>query len=379
MGTLLIFLVVFIPMGWLLWRILRYTRDTIGTNSPLKVQRIYQTTLRYFFVRIDYMLVAMCTFIGVLTIYAALFSTFSGPDPLIGRAILFVISFVFLSLAGIIFAIDLNHWLYARGVVITTFPDERELGIQLPDNTLRIKEGDIRKISICHNNARLQQGFNQFHLDNGSSFVLSFRTEGLEVIQEYFKGIPVEEFVQHVPLIRKTLNDRNPESEVLVTENRYGWLTYFTVFLLGVGLIVMTYMMYKDAKWQDDMSTHAPVVCMKIKYGTRGAGTVKYPDKIHAEYLGKTYHFDMGRKYYRSLLGVDTIAVYFDEASGRAFLPTSGKVKHYTGLYLLIAGAGLLFVGGSTREFIKIARKRNPRTNKHSSQKTQRRLVKNFL
>jgi uncharacterized membrane protein YesL len=360
MGTLLVFLVVFFPMGWLLWRMLRFTRDTIGTNSPLKVQRIYQTTFRSFFVRMDYLFVAICLVMGVVMINAALFASFSGPDPVIGRALLFIISFLFLCLAAIILIIDLNHWPYARGVVITTFPDEHELDIQLPDATLRIREGDIRKISIYRNSAKLQLGFTQFHLNNGDSFLLSFRTEGLEVIQEYFKGIPVEEFVQYVPLIRRTLNVRNPEHEVLVNKNqRFGWLNFFIIFLLGVCFVVMTYMMYIDAKWQDDMSTHSPVVCMKIKYGIRGAGTVKYPDKVYAEYLGKTYHFEMGRKYYRSLLGVDTIAVYFDQASGRAFLPTSGQVKHYTGLYLLIAGVGLLFIGGSTWEFVKIVRKRN--------------------
>ncbi|TLV00361.1 hypothetical protein [Dyadobacter luticola] len=367
MGTLLVFLVVFLPMGWLLWRMLRYTRDTIGTNSPLKVQRIYYTTFQSIFLRIDCLFALMCAFIGIIIINAALFSTFSGPDPLIGRTILFVISFVFLCIAAVILVVDLNHWPYARGVVITTFPDEHELDIQLPGRTLRIKEGDIHKISIYHNNGKLLLGFTQFHLKNGDSFLLSFRTEGLGVIQEYFKGIPVEEFVRHVPLIRNTLNVKNPEHEVLVSDNRHGWVTYFIAFLLGIFFVAMTYMMYKDAKWQDDMSTHSPVVCMKITYRERGAGTVKYPDKVYGEYLGKTYHFDMGRKYFRKLSGVDTIAVYFDQATGRAFLPTSGQVKHYTGLYLLIGGVGLLFIGGSTWEIIKIVKKRNRKASKSFS------------
>jgi hypothetical protein len=202
MGTLLVFLVVFLPMGWLLWRMLRFTRDTIGTNSPLKVQRIYQTTFRSFFVKIDYLFVGMLLVMTAVMVNAALFATFSGPDPVIGRTIFFVISFVFLCLAAVILIVDLNHWPYARGVVITTFPEEHELDIQLPDTTLRIKEGDIIRITLYHNNARLQLGFTQFHLNNGNSFLLSFKTEGLWVIQEYFKGIPVEEHVQHVPLIR---------------------------------------------------------------------------------------------------------------------------------------------------------------------------------
>ncbi|HEV7381476.1 MAG TPA: hypothetical protein VGN64_16880 [Dyadobacter sp.] len=362
MGTLLVFLVVFLPIGWFLWRMLRYTRDTIGTNSPLKVQRIYHTTFQSIFIRIDYILVVICAFMGGVFIYAALFSTFSGLDPITGRTILFVMSSIVLSLAAVILVVDLNHWPYTRGVVITTFPDEHELDVQLPDATFRIKKGDIRKISIYHNNARLQLGFAQYHLQNGDSFLLSFRTEGLEVIQEYFKGIPVEEFVYHIPLISKHQSVTRHEHKDQVKENRYGWLTFFIQFLVGVCLVTITCMMYKDAKWQDDMSMHAPVVCMKIKYGIRGAGTVKYPDQVYADYMGKTYHFDMGRKYYRSLTGVDSIAVYFDQTTGRAFLPTSGQVRHYTGLYLLIAGVGLLFIGVSSRELIKIAGKRHPET-----------------
>jgi uncharacterized membrane protein YesL len=369
MGTLLVFLIVFLLMGWLIWRMLRFTRDTVGTNSPLKVQRIYQTTFRSFFVRIDSLFVAIFLVVGVVMINAVLFATFSGTGPVIARTMLLIVSLVILGLAAVILAVDFNHWPYARGVVITTFPEEHELEIQLPDVTLRLREGDIRKISLYHNNGKLQLGFAQFQLNNGDTFLLPFNTEGLGVIQEYFKGIPVEEHLRHVPLIRTSFKESRLMDEVLIVENRrYGWISSVFVFLLGVFFVVITYMMYIDAKWEDDMSTQAPVVCMKIKYAARGAGTVKYPDKIYAEYLGKTYHFDMGRKYYRSLLGVDTIAVYFDEASGRAFLPTSGQVKHYMGLYLLIGGVGLLLMGGSIWEVVKIVRKGNPKISKQVGQ-----------
>ena len=149
-------------------------------------------------------------------------------------------------------------------------------------------------------------------------------------------------------------------NEVLIVENRrYGWIVPFVTFLFGICLLVITYMMYTSAKWEDEMSAHLPVVCMKINYGTEGLGTVKYPDRIYAEYLGTTYNFSMGRKYYRSLSGVDTIAVHFDPASGKAFLPTtSARVKHYTGLYILFAAGGLVLIGGGVWEFVKIFKKR---------------------
>lgn len=65
----------------------------------------------------------------------------------------------------------------------------------------------------------------------------------------------------------------------------------------------------------------------------RGVGTVKNPDDIYVEYRGKMHSFEFGRKYYRSLLGVDTIEATLEPASGRAFLPVSGRVKHFTVLY----------------------------------------------
>lgn len=63
---------------------------------------------------------------------------------------------------------------------------------------------------------------------------------------------------------------------------------------LGLVLLAVTYGMYRDAVWQDKMLTHVPIFCMKITYGTRGAGTVRNPYNVYAEYHGKTYNFEMG-------------------------------------------------------------------------------------
>lgn len=133
------------------------------------------------------------------------------------------------------------------------------------------------------------------------------------------------------------------------------WLFLF-MFGIGVALLIITYGMYRDALWQDQMSTRSPIVCMKILYGTRGWGTVKNPDNVYAEYQGKTYHFELGRKTYRSLLGVDTIEACLDSASGRAFLPTSGRVKHFTALYFWLGGIGIVVIAGTVWEFAKLAR-----------------------
>lgn len=138
-------------------------------------------------------------------------------------------------------------------------------------------------------------------------------------------------------------------------KNRGIW-SYILLFALGLALIVITYGSYQDDAMLDEMSTGSPVVCMKITARTRGAETVKYPCKVYADYRGKTYQFEMGSKSFRKMLGVDTIEACLNTASGRAFLPISGRVTHYMGLYFLIGGGGVLFAGMSIKGFVQIAR-----------------------
>ena len=83
------------------------------------------------------------------------------------------------------------------------------------------------------------------------------------------------------------------------------------------------------------------------------------PDEIYAEYKGKIYKFEFGRRHFRSVMGVDSIAVSLDSMSGRAVLPTSGRIRKLTFSFVLIAGIGVLLIWISIMEGIK--RARNPR------------------
>lgn len=189
-------------MGWLIWRMVRYTRDTIGSNSPMKVQRIYRTTMQSFFVRSEYLFVLMGLIMFCATMHAVFFARFSTPYPEIGRAVVFLLSLASLAVPAMIVSVDLNHWPYSRGVVITSFPEVHQLEIELSDAVLVLKEGDISRIQVFHNNGKLQLGFAVFYLTRGDHFILPFKTEGMWVIPEYFKGLPVEYFDRLVPLIR---------------------------------------------------------------------------------------------------------------------------------------------------------------------------------
>jgi hypothetical protein len=138
----------------------------------------------------------------------------------------------------------------------------------------------------------------------------------------------------------------------------FGWVGFLLAFLLGVALLAFTYLMYRDAVWQDEMVKDSPVVCMKILSRTKGLGTVKYPNKIKATYGGKEYHFNVGSKLYRNLAGVDTIAVFFDSSRSRAVLPTTGQVRHYAFLYFMLFVVSMILIVGSILETIKLRKGR---------------------
>lgn len=140
---------------------------------------------------------------------------------------------------------------------------------------------------------------------------------------------------------------------MLKIQEEFGWAKFFFTFFLGSFFVFLTYMIYQEEASNDSQAFRSPIVCMKITARERGAGTVKFPDRIFAEFQGKTYNLSMGRKYFRSLINVDTIAVSFDSASGKAVLPFSGRVRHYAFLFAMIAGLGLVIIGESVRQLVK--------------------------
>lgn len=141
---------------------------------------------------------------------------------------------------------------------------------------------------------------------------------------------------------------------VTVTRVDFGWLGLSLMFFLGLIMLVLSYSGYQNAASDDLIAARSPVVCMKITGRERGAGTLKLPDKIYAEYQFKTYRFELGRKSFRSLTGVDSIAVSLDSLSGKAVLPTSGRVRHLAFLLIAMAAVGIMTIYGCVSESVKL-------------------------
>lgn len=148
METLIVILIVFIPMGWLMWRMLRFTRNSIGSRSPLKVSRVYKTTACSFFVSFESFNALHAFLFGGFIAYCVIFVPFATPNPELGRLLMSLLGLLVTGLGIMTAAVDLNHWKFAKHITIETFPKEHELEVHFKDVTLRLKDGDIARIEV---------------------------------------------------------------------------------------------------------------------------------------------------------------------------------------------------------------------------------------
>lgn len=193
METTIVFLLIFLPFAWGVWRLLRHTRDTIGTKSPVKVKRIFRIKPWTYFATFDNLL--MCMFGGMGLLFLKDVFTFhfvQESGDIIGKIILFALGAMFFGFALVIILIDLNHWKYVNGVMIETFPEEHELELAFGETKLRLKNEDIVKIRVTGRNGKMPITYTTYYLANGDHFILPCKMPGAWVVEEYFKKIPSE-------------------------------------------------------------------------------------------------------------------------------------------------------------------------------------------
>lgn len=203
METVIVFLLIFLPFAWGMWRLLRHTRDTIGANSPVKVKRVYQIQPWSYFVTFDNLMLCLMGGLGVLFLKGA-FTFYFVPESgaIIGRLIMFILGMLFLGFGLVIILLDLNHWKYVDEAVIETFPEEHELEITFGGSKLRLKNGDIIKMMVTGRQGKMPITYTTYYLANGDHFILPHKMPGAWVIEEYFKKIPVEYKRKVFPFIR---------------------------------------------------------------------------------------------------------------------------------------------------------------------------------
>lgn len=132
---------------------------------------------------------------------------------------------------------------------------------------------------------------------------------------------------------------------------------FWLILTLGLALLLifLTFGTYRNAAREDKIGSRGKLAYMKITRRERGAGTLKFPNHIYAEYQGVEHDFPCGSKFFRSTMGADSIEVRFDLTNGEAALPGSGRVRHEAFLYVMIIGISLVVIWKSIQEFIKFS------------------------
>lgn len=205
MDTLLVFSIVFAPFVWYIWRMLRFTKDTIGGNSPLKVSRTFVTTPWNYFLQFEGLFTYYFILVGSFFFKLALFMhiSYTEDHPLLVRLWFLAVGLVAMGFGLFVVALDINHWQYVEGLVIETFPEEHELELTFTDKVLRLREGDIEKVRVYHNNSiKFPLAYMHYFLRTGDEFIISPKTEGYWVIDQYFPNLPTEYTHRRFPFIR---------------------------------------------------------------------------------------------------------------------------------------------------------------------------------
>lgn len=190
--------VIFIPFVWFIVRVLRYTDNTIGENSPVLTIRTYHFSARQYFVQFEKCMLAILLVVMPLLAWIS-FNAAIQQDMLVG----YFLCLVFLASTAFIafyFYFDWQYWTITRNVSITLNPFQPSITVQsptrdwvlTPDSVLRIEEHikDPRTVS------KLMGGYGYFLIytvDNQIVQVNSIFLSGFvytEFLERFFSNTP---------------------------------------------------------------------------------------------------------------------------------------------------------------------------------------------
>ena len=118
--------VVFLPLAWFILRMLRFTNETIGEDSPLHKERTYQFSASQYFS--DFLRIANPILAVMMLVLAFIMSkaAIRQQEPL-----LFIFSLFFLGFSGH-FYFDWQYWTITRNVLVTLNPFKKSITLDGP-------------------------------------------------------------------------------------------------------------------------------------------------------------------------------------------------------------------------------------------------------
>jgi|GEM_PF-5235088 len=315
MNVLFIFLAVFVPFLYLVWRLIVYTRNTIGENSPFAIAKTYKGRLsRLDKLEVTFLVLQLCFFIGLIIIVLLAALDF---DPFVGMACLVIVCLaIFILYQSIVFLVTIrDHWLNDRMYTITLLPEGRR--VVLETQQISFSAEDVQSVTIVSNgHSRFNKSYYHFKLADANPFVISTTHPVMDVLVDFLrlKGDKYTYEQDFLPLIKHNGNWDFLRKIKHFFSRRY-LMEGVGLAICLTGLLVLMFH-YKDLKsWENSLVKEPVVIAQKEKYR---AGKANAYDLI-IDYKGKLYrHAVLASTYYRYPVG-NKIELAFDPVSGNFY------------------------------------------------------------
>ncbi|GAB3895716.1 hypothetical protein GCM10028803_12520 [Larkinella knui] len=210
MNVFLITVSVLAPFGWVIYKLLRYSAQTIGDESPLVIVVTYEIEDWEYFVSFNFFFLLFFTLINLFFLYAAVFFQISAAAVSWHWFIrlCFLASSVYaLWWCVLLFRLEWQYWLITKGKTITLDPTDKSLEIATSQETVRLTAADVDEVEKHApglNSGKMVAGYQYFifKLKDGRRVYLNHNKSYLDfAIDDYFKTVPTQRISHKIPWI----------------------------------------------------------------------------------------------------------------------------------------------------------------------------------
>ena len=188
----ILFVLVFVPFGWFMVRVLQYTEETVGKDAPLHRKRSYQFSAYQYFVTFIKVLEAQLLIMMPVLAFIVIHVSIRQEQFL---CLLFVPFFLaFSGFLGFYFYFDWQYWTITRHVVLTLNPEDQSITIDSPAQYMVLTPETI--IRIEHHRHKINNAKNPL-ADYGYYLFYSSDGQVTQLNNLFFSHIGHVEFMEH--------------------------------------------------------------------------------------------------------------------------------------------------------------------------------------
>lgn len=193
METFLILLaIIFVPFMWFVVRMLRFTDETVGADSPFARTITVRWTAARFFKRFDLLFAYLFIGMSVVLFFAGISTIARFPNQLTGFLIMVLFSLTTAGIGLYAFEIQARLWKFIQHKRVTFEPETRQLTIEDKGYCVTLTALNAAQIEHHYNVKNYKApivGFDTFVLTNGSRYSIHELFLPADVIDFYFPGV----------------------------------------------------------------------------------------------------------------------------------------------------------------------------------------------